>query len=206
MNSVTRYGPSSTSPTSCTTRMCGWFKLEAARASCESVAADRGPPRDAATGASPPPADRAWRPRPGRPRPCRRRRCADQVIGVQTRPLSSSGRAARACTTAGVSRNVATRSAARQHRSTRARSVDVGSARLGEIRLAFGVFAGHRGVETASRAAIRPACSSGADLLCSHTFAVTHSRFTVAGEMWSASAVSSTDKPPKNRSSTTRLC
>src|SRR5579883_520697 len=41
---------------------------------------------------------------------------------------------------------------------------------------------------------------------CSQARAVAHSRFTVAGEIPSTSAVSSMERPPKNRSSTTRLC
>ena len=40
----------------------------------------------------------------------------------------------------------------------------------------------------------------------SHALAMLQSRFTVAGEMSSATAVSSTDKPPKNRSSTIFPC
>ena len=83
----------------------------------------------------------------------------------------------------------------------------VGSARLGKIRLAFGVVAGQRAFKDAlhSRPIVQRvhlALSS----LYSHNFAVAQSRFTVAGEMPRASAVSSTDKPTKNLSSTTRLC
>src|SRR5437879_4814884 len=41
---------------------------------------------------------------------------------------------------------------------------------------------------------------------CSQARAVAHSRFTVAGETPSTTEVSSMESPPKNRSSTTRLC
>src|SRR5687767_7597382 len=40
----------------------------------------------------------------------------------------------------------------------------------------------------------------------SHAFALTQSRFTVAGETPTTSAVSSIDRPPKNRSSTILAC
>src|SRR2546423_720321 len=40
----------------------------------------------------------------------------------------------------------------------------------------------------------------------SHAWAMDQSRFTVAGEIPSATAVSSIDMPPKNRHSTIRLC
>ena len=83
----------------------------------------------------------------------------------------------------------------------------VGSAGLSEICLAFGVLARQGAFEDAlhSRPVVQrvhPALSS----LYSHSFAVAQSRFTVAGEMPRASAVSLTDKPAKNLSSTTRLC
>src|SRR5437879_4411533 len=41
---------------------------------------------------------------------------------------------------------------------------------------------------------------------CSHARAVAHSRLTVAGETPSTTEVSSIERPPKNRSSTSLLC
>src|SRR5688572_31455760 len=48
--------------------------------------------------------------------------------------------------------------------------------------------------------------AAGPSSAYSHAFASVHSRLTVAGEMPSTSAASSIVNPPKNRSSTTRLC
>ena len=59
----------------------------------------------------------------------------------------------------------------------------------------------HRGHESDYSAAPGACALSWA---CSHALAMLHSRLIVAGEMCSTSAVSSTLKPPKNLSSTTR--
>ena len=89
--------------------------------------------------------------------------------------------------------------------STWARNAAVGPAGLREVRLPLGAVARERSLEHALHA--RPVIELRHRLLSSlysHSFAVAQSRFTVAGEMPSASAVSSTDSPAKNLSSTTR--
>src|SRR5262249_17161203 len=83
----------------------------------------------------------------------------------------------------------------------------VGPTRLREVRLSVCAFVRERAFEHQfySGPIIRRrhlVLSS----LYNHSLAVAQSRFTVAGEIPSASAVSSTDSPAKNLSSTTRLC
>ena len=108
---------------------------------------------------------------------------------------------------AGVSRNSPARALdGKQLFDLRAQAA-VGPTGLRYIRLPLGAVARERFLQDAlhSRPVSR-ASSSALSSLYSHSFAVAQSRFTVAGEMSSASAVCSTDSPVKNLSSTTRAC